>query len=196
MAAEELAWARTWGAPRFVGMALRAQACTADPEERIERLRAAVGVLEGSPARLELARALGDLGSILRCRNERVASREPLRHALDLARRSRADALADQLRAELRAAGARPRRDVLTGKDSLTASEARIAEMAATGLTNAQIAQTIFLAPGTVEKHLTSVYSKLGLSSRHQLAAALASDQPDLTNASSSVARDTGSARR
>ena len=50
--------------------------------------------------------------------------------------------------------------------------------MAATGMTNPQIAQAIFLTPGTVEKHLTSVYSKLDISSRHQLAAALSADTP------------------
>jgi DNA-binding NarL/FixJ family response regulator len=103
-------------------------------------------------------------------------AREPLRQALDLARRCRADGLADQLREELRAAGAKPRRDLLTGRDSLTASEARIAEMAATGMTNHQIAQSLFLAPGTVEKHLTSVYSKLAISSRHQLAPSLSAN--------------------
>jgi DNA-binding CsgD family transcriptional regulator len=53
--------------------------------------------------------------------------------------------------------------------------------MAATDMTNPQIAQAIFLTPGTVEKHLTSVYSKLGISSRHQLAAALSADTPDHT---------------
>ena len=51
--------------------------------------------------------------------------------------------------------------------------KSRVAEMAASGMTNHQIAQAIFLAPGTVEKHLTSVYAKLAVSSRHQLAGAL-----------------------
>jgi DNA-binding CsgD family transcriptional regulator len=73
----------------------------------------------------------------------------------------------------LRAAGAKPRRDALRGKDALTASELRIAELAATGNTNSQIAQAIFVTPATVEKHLTSVYSKLGIASRQHLPAAL-----------------------
>lgn len=175
-AAEELAWARRWGAPRFVGMALRAQASTVDDTERVPVLQAAVTVLEGTPARLELARALGDLGSALRRSNQRLAARDPLRRSLDLARRCRADALADHLHGELRAAGAKPRRDRLTGTDSLTASEGRIAGMAAAGMTNPQIAQALFLTPGTVEKHLTSIYAKLGISSRHRLPAALATD--------------------
>jgi len=178
IAEEELEWAESWGTPRFIGMALRGLAHSRASAERITGLEASVAMLQRTPACLELARALGDLGSALRRANQRVAAREPLRQALDLARRCRADALADQLRGELRAAGAKPRRDLLTGKDSLTASEARIAQMAATGMTNPQIAQTIFLTPGTVEKHLTSVYSKLDISSRHQLAAALSADTP------------------
>jgi DNA-binding CsgD family transcriptional regulator len=175
-AAEEVAWAQRWGAPRFVGMALRARASTVDNTEGVEALQAAVALLERTPARLELARALGDLGSTLRRVNQRVAAREPLRRALDLARRCRADALADHLHGELTAAGAKPRRELLTGRDSLTASEGRIAAMAATGMTNPQIAQSLFLTPGTVEKHLTSIYSKLGISSRHQLRIALGTD--------------------
>jgi DNA-binding CsgD family transcriptional regulator len=179
IAEEELAWAESWGTPRFIGIALRGRAHALETGERIPALQAAVAVLEEAPASLELARALGDLGSALRRDNHRAAAREPLRRALDLARRCRADALADQLRGELRAAGARPRRDLLTGTDSLTASESRIAQMAATGMTNPQIAQAIFLTPGTVEKHLTNVYSRLGIASRHQLAAALTTDTPD-----------------
>jgi DNA-binding CsgD family transcriptional regulator len=178
VAEEELAWAEDWGAPRFIGMALRARAHVLERAARIPALQAAVTLLERAPAGLELARALADLGFELRRDNQRVAAREPLRRALDLTRRCRADTLAEQLRGELRAAGAKPRRDLLTGTDSLTASESRIAQMAATGMTNPQIAQTIFLTPGTVEKHLTSVYAKLGISSRHQLPAALSADTP------------------
>lgn len=175
---EELAWAEGWGTSRFIGMALRARAHALDSRERIRALQEAADVLEHAPASLELARTLGNLGSALRRHNQRLEAREPLRRALDLAQRCRADALTDQLRDELRATGAKPRRDVLTGRRSLTASEARIAQMAATGMTNRQIAQALFLAPATVEKHLTNVYSKLGLRSRHELTAALVSDPP------------------
>ena len=183
VADEELAWAETWGAPRFIGIALRGSANALDDAERIQTLQQSVALLDKTAARLELARALGDLGSVLRRNNQRGAAREPLRQALDLAQRCRADGLTQQLRGELRAAGAKPRRDVLTGKDSLTASETRIAEMAATGMTNSQIGQAIFVTPGTVEKHLTSVYSKLNISSRQALAAALGQDRDTTTNA-------------
>jgi DNA-binding NarL/FixJ family response regulator len=177
-AEDELAWAESWGAPRFIGMALRAKAHTRRDTDRIKDLRAAVTTLENTPARLELARALGDLGGALRRQNHRLAAREPLLRALDLTRRCRADKLANHLRAELRAAGAKPRRDAITGRDALTASETRIAQMAATGMTNAQVAQALFLTPGTIEKHLTSVYSKLGITTRRDLAAALRTNSP------------------
>jgi DNA-binding CsgD family transcriptional regulator len=67
---------------------------------------------------------------------------------------------------------------VLTGLDSLTASERRIAELAGEGLTNREIAQTLFVTARTVEGHLTSVFRKLQVSSRDELRAALAGDAP------------------
>jgi DNA-binding CsgD family transcriptional regulator len=70
-------------------------------------------------------------------------------------------------------AGGRPRRDALRGRDALTPSELRVAEMAAAGQTNRQIAQALFVTQRTVENHLTSSYGKLGISSRPALAAAL-----------------------
>ena len=86
--------------------------------------------------------------------------------------------LADQAETELRATGARPRRVVLTGLDALTASERRIAELASQGLTNREIAQTLFITTRTVEGHLTSVFRKLRLDSRSELDAALAGGTP------------------
>ena len=81
--------------------------------------------------------------------------------------------LAEHAETELRAAGARPRRVLLTGLDSLTASERRVAELAGEGLTNREIAQALFVTARTVEGHLTSVFRKLELESRDQLGAAL-----------------------
>jgi DNA-binding NarL/FixJ family response regulator len=101
-----------------------------------------------------------------------------LREALDAAHRSGAKTLADQAETELRATGARPRRLVLTGLESLTPSERRIAELASQGLTNREIAQTLFVTARTVEGHLTSVFRKLMLRAREELPAALASGAP------------------
>ena len=120
-------------------------------------------------ARLERARALADLGALLRRRNRRTEARALLREALDTAHRSGAGPLAEYAGTELRATGARPRRVVLTGLDSLTASERRVAELASQGLTNREIAQTLFVTARTVEGHLTSVFRKLRLDSRDEL---------------------------
>ncbi len=64
-------------------------------------------------------------------------------------------------------------RPVVTGADALTASERRIAEMAAAGASNAEIAQGLFLTVKTIEMHLTHAYRKLDISGRSQLAQTL-----------------------
>jgi DNA-binding CsgD family transcriptional regulator len=96
-----------------------------------------------------------------------------LRGAVDAAHRAGARALADRAETELRATGARPRRVLLTGLEALTASERRIAELAARGLTNRQIAQNLFVTARTVEGHLTNVFTKLDVRARSELSAAL-----------------------
>ena len=106
--------------------------------------------------------------------NRRADARDQLRHALELATISGATALAARAERELLATGARPRRIALSGVESLTQSERRVAEMAAEGPTNREIAQALFVTQRTVEVHLTSIYRKLAISSRSQLAAALA----------------------
>ena len=130
-------------------------------------------MLSPSPARLELAAALTDLGAALRRGNQRAEARDVLRRALELAEISGAAPLAERARTELAATGARPRSVRLSGVESLTASERRVAEMAAEGLTNRQIAQALFVTPKTVEVHLSSVYRKLEISSRAELARVL-----------------------
>jgi DNA-binding CsgD family transcriptional regulator len=110
---------------------------------------------------------------MLRRRNRRSEARELLREALDAAHRAGAKRLAQDAEVELRATGARPRRIVLTGLDSLTASERRIAELTSHGLTNREIAQTLFVTARTVEGHLTSIFRKLQLDSRNELRAVL-----------------------
>jgi DNA-binding CsgD family transcriptional regulator len=131
-------------------------------------------VLAGSEARLEHVRALVDLGAALRRANQRSHAREQLRRALELATTCGAGPLAARAESELLATGARPRRIALSGIESLTPSERRVAEMAAEGPTNREIAQGLFVTAKTVEVHLSSVYRKLGISSRSQLSAALA----------------------
>jgi DNA-binding CsgD family transcriptional regulator len=174
LAEEELELARTFGAPRALGVAKRATGIVAGGERGELLLREAIDAFELGDARLERARALADLGALLRRRNRRTEARELLREALDAAHRAGAKRLAEQAETELRATGARPRRVVLTGLDSLTVSERRIAELASQDLTNREIAQTLFITARTVEGHLTSIFRKLRLDSRNELHAALA----------------------
>lgn len=170
---EELALALAYGAPRPIGAALRTSAALTEPEAAIELLRDAIEVLGGSPARLELAGALVDLGSALRRSGQRRDAREPLRCGLELAASCGATALANQARTELATSGARARREALTGPAALTPAELRVARMAAGGLANREIAESLFVTLRTVELHLTHAYQKLGISSRAQLAGAL-----------------------
>jgi DNA-binding CsgD family transcriptional regulator len=173
-AAEELELAEAFGAARALGVAKRAAGLVAGGDRGQVLLREAVDDLaSGGNAPLERARALADLGAMLRRRNRRTEARELLREALDVAHRARATPVVRYAETELRATGARPRRVVLTGLDALTASERRIAEYASEGLTNREIAQTLFITARTVEGHLTSVFRKLHLDSRDQLSAAL-----------------------
>jgi DNA-binding NarL/FixJ family response regulator len=69
----------------------------------------------------------------------------------------------------LRAAGSRPRRIARRGAQALTAAEQRAARLAAEGLTNREIAQTLVLSEKTIESHLASTFRKLGIRSRLQL---------------------------
>ncbi|MDX6586811.1 MAG: hypothetical protein QOI31_1284 [Solirubrobacterales bacterium] len=174
MVRNELQRAQVFGAPRATGIALRTLGMLEGGDEGLQLLAEAVRVLESSEARLEHADALYEFGAAHRRANRRAEARAPLREALDLAARAGALGLRHRAEEELKATGARPRRLMLSGLDSLTASERRVARLAAEGRTNREIAQSLFVSARTVEGHLTSVYRKLDLSSRDELPAALA----------------------
>ena len=167
----ELAHARTWGAPGVIGHALRVRGTLRNDLGDLEE---AVRVLDGSAARLDLAKALFALGGAVRRDRRPAEAREPLRRALELAAACDAPGLAEQVRTELYATGARPRSDAVAGVAALTASERRVADLAAGGSTNRDIAQALFVTPKTVEVHLSNAYRKLGIRSRRDLAATLA----------------------
>jgi DNA-binding CsgD family transcriptional regulator len=166
--------AESFGAPGKLGVAQRLMGLATGSDDGIELLRSAVETLDRSPRRLELARALVDLGASLRRCGQRTEAREPLRRGLDIAQRRGAKILADRAMEELRATGARPRRLVLTGVESLTPSELRVARLAAEGRSNREIAQALFVTGATVETHMAHVFQKLDLRSRDQLSVALA----------------------
>jgi DNA-binding CsgD family transcriptional regulator len=174
VAQRELAAARAFGAPRRMALALSTCGGLNSGPEGLAQLREAVEVLHDSPARLARAQALVNLGTGLRRREEPLAAREPLAAGLDLAQQCGAVALAGAARAELVATGARPRRTSLRGPGALTPAELRTAEMAASGMTNREVAQALFVSTKTVETQLSQAYAKLGIGSRTELADALA----------------------
>lgn len=178
LATEELELARAFGAKRTLGVALRAAGIVEGGSGGERLLREAVTAHEEAGVELDHARSLTELGALLRRSNKRSEARDVLRRALDSAHRLRAQPLAERAETELRATGARPRRVVLTGLEALTASERRVAELAARDMTNREIAQRLFVTARTVEGHLTSVFRKLRISSRDELSGALAGDAP------------------
>ena len=165
-AAAALADARRYRTPLATGIALRAVGLVTDD---LDALTEAADVLGETPARVEHARSLVELGAALRRRNRRVDARAPLRAGLDLASRAGATALVRQAMEELAAAGARPRTLRLTGLEALSASERRVARLAAEGRSNRDIAQALFVTTKTVEVHLSGCYRKLGIASRAEL---------------------------
>jgi DNA-binding CsgD family transcriptional regulator len=177
LAQEELRLAQELGAPRAVGISQRAVALAGPADDRQAGLEAAVATLEKGTARLELARVTCELGAELRRRGERSAAREVLRRAHTLAAECGAIRLGNRARDELSRSGARLIREPASGVDALTPSEIRVAELAAEGLTNREVAQALFVSEKTVETHLGRVYRKLDIKSRHALPAALAERQ-------------------
>lgn len=174
LAEKHLVSARAFGAPRSLGTALRAMgASSQDLDERTAWLTESVEVLEGSPARLETAEAMVDLGAALVDRQDPESARDILHKGASLASLCGAHRLVEVAGTQLRAAGARPRRLGSTGVDSLTPAELRAVHMAAANVTNRAIADELFVNVKTIEGHLSRAYRKLGVTSRFELAEAL-----------------------
>jgi DNA-binding CsgD family transcriptional regulator/tetratricopeptide (TPR) repeat protein len=173
IAAEAVGLAREAGGVRGIGITLREQGVVTGGTEGLDLLSEAAEVLGGTRARLQHAEALLEHGAALRRANFRKEAREPLREALELAHRCGAVPLEERARAELAATGARPRKAVFTGVESLTPSELRVARMAAEGMTNREIAQSLTVTAKTVETHLRHVYQKLDVAKRTELSGVL-----------------------
>lgn len=154
-----------FGVPNGLGRVLRVRALLDRPVS-IDLLHQAVAVYDDGSLPLKRAHALVELGAALRRGGQRADARAPLAEAMDLAHRCGARPLFDRATEELGAAGGRPRTIAQTGVGALTASELRVARLAASGLRNADIARELFVQPTTVEKHLASVFRKLGIESR------------------------------
>jgi DNA-binding CsgD family transcriptional regulator/tetratricopeptide (TPR) repeat protein len=169
LAREELALAQAARLGRPLGVAQRAVALAGPAADRADGLRAAVATLEPASAPLELARTLVELGAELRRSGRRSAARESLLRAHAQAEELGAARTASRARRELRELGVRTQASAGTGLASLTPAERRVADLAAGGRTNREIAQVLFLSEKTVETHLGRVFRKLDASSRRQL---------------------------
>ncbi len=161
-----------FGVDSEIAVALRLLA-RLEPDRRIPRLEEAVTLLEAGPARLQLAGALADLGDALGVAGRRSDARAPLARAMEIAEECAARPLAQRAADGLAALGDRPRRVAEAGLDDLTASERRVAQLAAGGRTNREIAQELFVTPKTVENHLRHAYAKLGVGGRRELVGVL-----------------------
>ncbi|WP_327137925.1 AAA family ATPase [Streptomyces sp. NBC_01340] len=164
--------ARQFGAPSAVGQALRAAADVSSGPARVKLLEESVSHLERSPAAYELACALVALGTELRRSGSPREAAEHLYRGLDAAMQCGADGLGDEARAELAAAGLRPRRLHSTETDTLTARERAAAALTARGRTTTEVAEELGTDEPTVVRLLSAVYRKVG-TNRTGLAAAL-----------------------
>lgn len=173
--AEELSWARRWGAPGAEAGALRVQAILAEPAAALPIAQDAVALLRRSEDRLSLTHALGEFGKLL-ASVDVGAARQSLKEAYELAVTFGDDELASVISRELIRLGGRVPRPRQQGLESLTSSERRVAVLAAQGHKNREIAASLYVEKRTVEIHLTHTYRKLGINSRAELTEILGQD--------------------
>jgi DNA-binding CsgD family transcriptional regulator len=174
-ALERLAvWTQAAGTAWALGAEARCRALVEDDEAAYAR---AIELLGQSGARFELARTRLLYGEWLRRANRRADAREPLRTAHAELTRFGALAFAERAHRELLATGETVRRrSEPDTRDALTPQEIQVARLARDGHTNPEIGAQLFISPRTVEYHLRKVFRKLGVSTRHALAEALAAE--------------------
>jgi len=166
---------RASGTDWALGTEARSRALLSEGETAENCYREAIERLGRTRMRPAVARAYLVYGEWLRGENRRRDARAELRTAHDMLSAMGIEAFAERARRELQATGATVRKPTVQTVSELTAQEAHIARLAASGRTNAEIGAQLFLSTRTVEWHLGKVYTKLGVGSRRELRRALAS---------------------
>jgi DNA-binding CsgD family transcriptional regulator len=169
--------ARACGTDWALGAEARSQALVSDGEAAENLYREAIDRFGRTRLRVDLARAHLLYGEWLRRQRRRRDARDQLGHAYQIFDSIGAAAFAERARLELRATGWHTRQHTIQTPDTLTAQEALIARLAGEGASNPEIAAQLFISPATVAYHLRKVFTKLGISSRNQLAPALPARQ-------------------
>jgi DNA-binding CsgD family transcriptional regulator/tetratricopeptide (TPR) repeat protein len=161
------------GTDWVLGAEARSRALVSDGEAAENLYREAIDRFGRTRLRVDLARAHLVYGEWLRRQRRRRDARDQLGHAYEIFDAVGAVAFAGRARTGLRATGGYARQQTVETPDTLTAQEALIARLAGDGASNPEIAAQLFLSPATVAYHLRKVFTKLGISSRSQLALAL-----------------------
>jgi len=156
--------------PWALGLRARCAALIDDGERAEEHYQEAVRQLQRCRAVVDQARTHLLFGQWLRRARRRRDARRELRTAWDMFTAMGAESFAEQAATELRATGERARARSAETSFDLTPREAGVADLAAAGASNTDIAAQLFISPSTVEHHLASVFRKLGITSRTQLA--------------------------
>lgn len=159
-----------------LGIEARSRALLSRGDSAEELYHKAIEHLGRTRVRVELARARLLYGEWLRRAGRRVDARSELNEAHEMFTAMGAAGFAERTRRELAATGATVRKRSVETRVDLTAQEAQIALLARDGLSTPEIAAQLFVSPRTVEWHLGKVFSKLGISRRGQLGAALRGD--------------------
>ena len=166
-----------------LGFESRCRALVTEGADADELYREAIERLGRTVVRPELARAHLVYGEWLRRENRRVDARAQLRLAHEHFTAIGMEAFAERTRRELLATGEHVHRRTFETRDDLTAQERRVALLARDGMSNIEIGARLFLSQHTVAYHLRKVFSKLGISSRRELTAALPSSESELVPA-------------
>jgi DNA-binding CsgD family transcriptional regulator len=165
--------AHACGTDWVLGLEARSRALVSDGEAAEHLYREAIDRLGRTRLRVELGRAHLVYGEWLRRQRRHRDARDQLGRAYEIFHSIGAAAFAGRARNELRASGGQAREHAIETRDPLTAQEAVIARLAADGASNPEIAAQLFISRATVAYHLRKVFTKLGITSRSQLAPAL-----------------------